>query len=72
MFACIDKSDGENGNEVSLHDIQQNIKDYSYKDLRSLASVLIDAYPNLINENESFEKNHDGFEIRKPPIEYLI
>ncbi|MCE3214874.1 hypothetical protein HAX54_000193 [Datura stramonium] len=46
------KLDGEDDEEVNFLDIQKNLKNYSQKELRILANVLIDAYHGIINEKD--------------------
>ncbi|XP_070026435.1 uncharacterized protein [Nicotiana sylvestris] len=55
LFALMAQSDDgeeDENDEVNFRDVQRNLKSYSYKKLRSLANVLIDAYYSLDNDKE--------------------
>ncbi|XP_070020513.1 structural maintenance of chromosomes protein 3-like [Nicotiana sylvestris] len=52
LMAQSDKDKEDKDDEVNFRDVQRNLKPYSYKKLRSLANVLIDAYYILDNDKE--------------------
>ncbi|XP_070009505.1 uncharacterized protein [Nicotiana sylvestris] len=55
LFALMAQSDDDEDDEdaeVNFKDVQRNLKTYSSKKLRSLASVLIDAYYSFINDKK--------------------
>lgn len=56
-IALMASLDDEDKNEESFIDVQQNLKDYSKKDLRAHANILIDEYHNMIIENESLDSS---------------
>lgn len=51
---------------VSFLDIQKNLRDYSHNELRSLASVLSNAYYDFIKEKESLRYNLVEISAKKP------
>ncbi|XP_070017012.1 intracellular protein transport protein USO1-like [Nicotiana sylvestris] len=52
LMAQFDDDDKDEDDKVNFRDAQRNLKSYSYKNLRSLANVLIDTYYSLVNDKE--------------------
>ncbi|XP_070019673.1 uncharacterized protein [Nicotiana sylvestris] len=50
LMAQSDNDEEDENDEVNFRDVQRNLKSYSYKKLRSLENVLIDAYYSLDND----------------------
>lgn len=57
LFALMDKSDDDDDDKVTLMDIKENLKNYSLKELKFLATILKDTFNNLIKDKECLKKD---------------
>lgn len=63
LFVLMAKSDDDENEKATILDIKNNLKDYSPKELRSLAIMLIDYECDLTKYKESLSKNIDELEV---------
>lgn len=65
LFSLMAKFDDEESNKVTRLDIKENLKDYSFKVLRSLSTVLIDLVYELTKEKYLLNNTFDELEVEK-------
>lgn len=64
-LAFMVKSEDKEDDEIIFFDVQNNLRNYSKKELRLLSSVLIDVFQNHVIEMESLAKKLNKIEIEK-------
>lgn len=63
LFALMGKSEDEDGDKVTILYIKDNLKDYSLKELKSLATVVIDPMFDLTKEKNFLNKDLDDLKV---------